>query len=228
MLQPERNAHLLLQRRIAQRDAAFRLYAILDAESCERRGFSLHAVAVAWRDAGVRLLQYRDKRASDDAVLANAAMVREVFAGTDAVLILNDRVHLFHASRFDGVHVGQGDVPVAKVREIIGENAALGISTHNPAQLKDADALDVSYVAIGPVFATSTKLDADPVVGLGGVRMARALTQKTLVAIGGINADRASDVFTAGADSVAVIGGLLGDKPAISAADLLRVIGSLS
>ncbi|MEZ2346513.1 thiamine phosphate synthase [Terriglobus sp. RCC_193] len=186
-----------------------RLYAILDAESCARRGVSLLETAKAWRDAGVTLVQYRDKVASDASVLENAALLRRVFEGTDATLILNDRVHLFAASGFDGVHVGQGDDAVAPVRAVIGPDAVLGVSTHNPAQVSIADGLAVSYVAVGPVFATLTKLDAEPVVGLDGVALARSLTRKPLVAIGGIAAVNASSVLEAGADSVAVISGLL-------------------
>lgn len=186
-----------------------RLYAILDAESCARRGLLLVDIAKAWRDAGIVLLQYRDKVASDDDVLRNAALLREVFADTDTTLILNDRVHLFAASGFDGVHVGQGDASVASVRAVIGRDAVLGLSTHNPTQFADADALDVSYVAVGPVFATLTKLNAEPVVGLAGVALARSLTRKPLVAIGGITAANAVAVLEAGADSVALISGLL-------------------
>lgn len=185
-----------------------RLYAILDAESCARRGLALLDVAKAWRDAGIALVQYRDKVASDADVLKNAVLLREVF-GREVTLILNDRMHLFAASGFDGVHVGQGDAAIAAVRASIGADAVLGISTHNPAQFSDADALDVSYVAVGPVFATSTKLDADPVVGVDGVALARSLTRKPLVAIGGITAANAGSVIEAGADSVALISGLL-------------------
>ncbi|WP_232296099.1 thiamine phosphate synthase [Terriglobus sp. TAA 43] len=186
-----------------------RLYAILDAESCARRGLSLLETARAWRDAGVTLLQYRDKVASDLGVLRNAALLREVFGGLEATLILNDRVHLFADSGFDGVHVGQGDASVAAVRAVIGPDAVLGVSTHNPAQVSAADLLSVSYVAVGPVFATSTKLDTEPVVGLDGVALARSLTRKPLVAIGGITQANAAAVLEAGADSVAVISGLL-------------------
>ena len=185
-----------------------RLYAILDAESCLRRGLDLVAVAQTWRDAGVQLVQYRDKVGPDSVVLNTAQALRRIF-GTSATLILNDRVHLFVDSGFDGVHVGQGDGSVMAVRAVIGAGALLGISTHTPAEVSSADLLDVSYVAVGPVFATSTKLDAEPVVGLDGVCLARSFTTKPLVAIGGITADSAASVRRAGADSVAVISALL-------------------
>jgi thiamine-phosphate pyrophosphorylase len=185
------------------------LYAILDAERCVRQGLSLLQVAEAWRDAGVRLIQYRDKPGSDAEVLRNAFALRSVFPEGETTLILNDRVHLFAASGFDGVHVGQTDLTAGRVRELIGAEAVLGISTHNPEQLRAADGLPVDYVAVGPVYATGTKVDADPVVGIEGVRVARALTRKPLVAIGGITLDRVDDVMIAGADAVAVISALL-------------------
>jgi thiamine-phosphate pyrophosphorylase len=219
--------HEDFQRRIVSGDAALRLYAILDAESCERRGLPLIAVAEAWRDAGVRLIQYRNKQGSDTAVLENALRIKAVFAGTDAILILNDRVPLFAASGFDGIHVGQTDAGVRRARAMIGPDAILGVSTHTPAQLTAADGSDATYVAIGPVYGTQTKLDADPVVGPEGVRTARGLTRKPLVAIGGIAAGTALAVRAAGADSVAVISALLptqGESLVPSASAFLRLL----
>ena len=201
--------HEDFQRRIASGDAALRLYAILDAESCERRGLPLIAVAEAWRHAGIRLIQYRDKQGSDHTVLANARLIKAAFEGADAILILNDRVHLLESSGFHGVHVGQTDSSISRTRAIIGPDAVLGVSTHTPDQLSDADETDVTYVAIGPVYGTQTKLDAAPVVGLEGLRTARSLTRKPLVAIGGISADSALSVREAGADSIALISALL-------------------
>lgn len=122
---------------------------------------------------------------------------------------MNDRVHLFAASGFHGIHVGQTDTSIQFTRDAIGHDAILGVSTHNPAQLSGADAADVTYVAIGPVYGTQTKLDADPVVGLEGVRVARSVTGKPLVAIGGITASTAIQVREAGADAIAVISALL-------------------
>jgi thiamine-phosphate pyrophosphorylase len=197
------------QRRIASGDASLRLYAILDLETCIRRGFDLFAVARAWREAGVALIQYRDKQGSDAVVLSNALKIRSIFQGTETLLILNDRVHLFAASGFHSVHVGQTDAGTAKAREAIGPGAILGMSTHSPRQVAEADGADIDYVAIGPVYGTQTKLDADPIVGLEGVRMARSLTAKPLVAIGGIERQTAGDVLKSGADSVAVISSLL-------------------
>lgn len=189
-----------------------KLYAILDAGSCARRGLALLDVAAQWRDAGLSLVQYRDKTGTDNEVLRNALALRTLF-GTSATLILNDRVHVFQASGFDGIHIGQGDGSVEGVRAAIGPDAVLGVSTHTPSQVADADLPDVSYIAVGPVFATGTKLDADPVVGLSGVELARSLTAKPLVAIGGITPITAPSVVAAGADAVAVISSLLDEGP---------------
>ena len=124
-------------------------------------------------------------------------------------LIMNDRADLCLAADFGGVHIGQDDLSAESVRKIIGPDRWLGVSTHNPQQLREADLTSADYLAIGPVFATSSKERPDPVVGLEGVRRARALTRKPLVAIGGITRANAASVVEAGADSVAVISDLL-------------------
>ena len=124
---------------------------------------------------------------------------------------MNDRADLCLAAAFDGLHVGQDDLSPDAARSIIGPDRGLGISTHNPEQIAVADQTDADYLAIGPVFATASKANPDPVVGLEGVRRARALTRKPLVAIGGITRQNARSVIEAGADSVAVISDLLPD-----------------
>ncbi len=185
-----------------------RLYAIVDAETCVRRGVSVGAFARELREGGVRLVQYRDKVGSPQAVLAGAAAVAEAFAGTDALLVMNDRADLAVLAGWRGVHVGHTDMPPDAVRRVLGAGGFVGVSTHNDEQVRAGDASGADYVAIGPVFATSSKADTEPVVGLEGVRRARALTAKPLVAIGGITRENALAVIEAGADSVAVIGGL--------------------
>jgi thiamine-phosphate pyrophosphorylase len=121
------------------------------------------------------------------------------------VLILNDRPALVAETGFDGVHIGQEDMPPALARDLIGPDLVLGVSTHNPEQLSVADRTTADYLAIGPVFATTTKQNPDPVVGLEGVRLARSLTRKPLVAIGGISLTNCRAAREAGADSVAII-----------------------
>lgn len=143
--------------------------------------------------------------------------------GSSVHLIMNDRADLCLAAEFDGVHLGQDDLSPESVRVIIGSTRWLGVSTHNPEQLREADLTSADYLAIGPVFATSSKQKPDPVVGIAGVRRARALTRKPLVAIGGITRANAASIIEAGADSVAVISDLLQD-PCKSAEEFLRVL----
>jgi thiamine-phosphate pyrophosphorylase len=147
----------------------------------------------------------------------------EVGHPTPVRLVMNDRVDLCLAAEFDGVHVGQEDLSPEAVRKIIGPDRWLGVSTHNPEQLREADLTSADYLAIGPVFTTSSKERPDPVVGPEGVRRARALTRKPLVAIGGITRANAASVIEAGADSVAVISDLLRD-PRKSAEEFFRIL----
>jgi thiamine-phosphate pyrophosphorylase len=185
-----------------------------------RAGVSIEGFARELRDAGIRFLQYRDKDASDEIVLERAALLRIIFPASDSCLILNDRVPLVHAAGFDGVHVGQEDLSPAEVRAMLGPEVLIGVSTHSEGQLLMAADGPADYVAIGPVYATASKLLPEPVVGLEGVRSARVMTTKPLVAIGGINRSNCSAVIEAGADSVAVISDLI-PNPALSVEEFL-------
>jgi thiamine-phosphate pyrophosphorylase len=144
--------------------------------------------------------------------------------GPTVRLVINDRADLCVAAQYDGLHIGQDDLSPESARRIIGPDRWLGVSTHNPEQLAEADKTSADYLAIGPIFATPSKANPDPVVGLEGVRRARELTRKPLVAIGGITRANARSVIEAGADAVAVISGLLRD-PRKSAEEYLRVLG---
>ena len=171
----------------------------------------------------VSLLQYRDKLRNPRQVLDQAyEMKRRV--GNCVKLIMNDRADFCLAAGFDGVHVGQEDLSPDGARRVIGAERWLGVSTHNLEQLKAADKTSADYLAIGPVFATTSKVNPDPVVGLEGVRAARALTRKPLVAIGGITRANCRSVIEAGADSVAVISDLLRD-PGKTVRDFLTILG---
>jgi len=147
-----------------------------------------------------------------------------------ATLIINDRVDICLAADADGVHLGQDDLSPAVARRIFGQvkdgkTRIIGFSTHNLAQVIAADSLPIDYIAIGPVFATGSKANPDPVIGLEGVRQTRRVTKKPLVAIGGIARQNCSQVKAAGgADTVAVISDLL-ESPAKAVADFLRVLG---
>ena len=187
-----------------------RLYPILDADALARAGIPLIAAGHALYDAGVRWVQYRDKQATDGEVLERMRLLRSIFPAGDAVLLLNDRVLLCAAAEADGVHIGQEDMDPTEARKALGRRWLLGVSTHNVAQLRAAVKTGAAdYLAIGPVFATASKENPDPVVGLEGVKAARALTRLPLVGIGGITAENGREVIEAGADAVAVISALL-------------------
>jgi thiamine-phosphate pyrophosphorylase len=186
-----------------------RIYPILDAASLALAGISLESFALEWRGAGIRFLQYRDKHSPDAAFVEQAHRLRQIFPSVDSTLILNDRAHLCIAARSDGIHIGQQDGAPSAARDWIGPTRCLGLSTHNEKQLVEASGSPVDYIAIGPVFGTASKTNPDPAVGLAGIRTARALTTKPLVAIGGINLENAQSVFDAGADSIALIAALL-------------------
>ena len=203
-------------------DEAGRLYAILDP-SCFSTPQLLFEAAEELVAAGVTLIQYRNKSADAPAMLAHA---RELKArvGSRAKLIMNDRADLCVAAQFDGVHLGQDDLSPASARKIIGSERWLGVSTHNPEQVAEADRTSADYIAIGPVFATASKVNHDPIIGLAGVRRASELSGKPVVAIGGITRLNCQSVIEAGADSVAVISDLVRD-PSKSAEEFLRILG---
>jgi thiamine-phosphate pyrophosphorylase len=202
-----------------------RFYPILDAGLLLRAGLSIESFARQLREAGIRFLQYRDKEASDALLLQRAAILRRIFPSSDSCLILNDRVPLVLSAGYDGVHVGQDDLSPAQARALLGPEMMVGISTHGEGQLLNAADSPVDYVAIGPVFATSSKQVPDPVVGLEGVRAARAITDKPLVAIGGITRANCAAVMEAGVDSVAVISDLI-QRPGTSVEEFFSRLGT--
>jgi len=198
-----------------------RLYPILDASLFPDAG-AIFAAAEEFAAAGCTLLQYRNKSGNARRMLEDARELRARL-GSSVKLIMNDRADLCLAAQYDGLHVGQDDLSPESARRIIGPARWLGVSTHNPEQLAEADKTTADYLAIGPIFATSSKANPDPVVGLEGLRRARELTRKPLVAIGGIARANARSVIEAGADSVAVISDLLRD-PRKSAEEFSRVL----
>jgi thiamine-phosphate pyrophosphorylase len=178
------------------------------------------------RAAGIRLLQYRNKTGEPQEVLREAARIRAAFDGAACRMILNDRADLAVLAGWDGVHVGQEDLAPEDARRVVGDGRWVGVSTHTEEQMRVADLSCAEYVAVGPVFATGTKLDAEPVIGLEGMRRARALTTKPIVAIGGITRGNAWSVIEAGADSVAVISALLAEGESVEsvARDFIKIL----
>ena len=185
-----------------------RLYAILDGAAARAGGFDLLDAARSLREAGVQLVQYRDKTAHESAILNTARAIRSVFDGSDTILVLNDWPEIAVQARWDGVHVGQSDVSVLEARRIVGAGRLVGTSTHSLEQFHSALKSDADYIAYGPIFSTTSKQNAESPLGIHGLREVRGLSQRALVAIGGVSPERMAEVFAAGADSVAVIGAL--------------------
>lgn len=179
--------------------------------------------------AGATLIQFRDKTepAQLRRTLSCARELRRITMDR-ATLIINDRADLCLAAGADGVHLGQDDLSPEAARRVFdsikdGKRRIIGYSTHNLDQVREADSLPIDYIAIGPVFTTSSKAKPDPVIGLEGVRQTRRITQKPLVAIGGITRQNCRQVTEAGADAVAVISDLF-ESPGKAVADFLRVL----
>lgn len=247
-----------------------KLYAIVDRATLDARGIKVGEFARELRDAGVRLVQYRDKVNGPQEILRAAREIDAAFGGVDVMRIMNDRADLAVLAGWEGVHVGQGDLGVEAVRRVvapvnwiehrpsksgIAESAphpgashpseqarwgprsrrgwgtrvggVVGTSTHSEEQVRAAVESRPDYVAVGPVFRTGSKVNAEPVVGLELVRRARGMTELPIVAIGGITVGNARSVIEAGADAAAVIGGLLveGRRVREVARDFLDVLG---
>jgi thiamine-phosphate pyrophosphorylase len=203
------------------------LYPIIDVDLCRRRGLDPLALATECLSGGARLLQLRQK-AQPGGSGAWLELVRGVIASASplaAAIIVNDRADIAAMAGAAGVHVGQQDLPLAAVRAIAGDRAILGISTHTWEQIDEALEGTADYVAVGPVFTTSTKETGYEPRGLDIIRYA-AGRGKPVVAIGGVTAENAAAVLAAGASSVAVIGALLSDAdPESRVRELLRSLG---
>jgi thiamine-phosphate pyrophosphorylase len=210
-----------------------KLYAITDRQwsNCTHE-----EIVRMFLEGGASLIQLRDKEASGRELLEQAMACLKLTRKAGATLIINDRVDVALTAGADGVHLGQDDLAVDEAREILGEDKIIGVSTHSIAQFRAALETSADYIALGPVFSTLTKENPAPVVGLELIREARKLTDRPLVAIGGINLGRAPEVIASGADCVAVISALyplpekvdLGCKPEITLAtrNFLEILSS--
>jgi len=185
-----------------------RIYPILDSGSLEQRAIPFPAAAAALLEGGAQILQIRRKGHWSRDFWTACREVERLCQEAGADLIVNDRAD-FALLLGAGLHIGQDDLPVRDARGLMGPEACIGFSSHNAAQLSAAGGEPVDYVALGPIFATASKQNPDPVVGLDELRRLRPLIEKPLVAIGGITLETAADVLAAGADSLAIIGSLL-------------------
>lgn len=181
-----------------------RLYSILDGATLAGRQCPIEIAGQAMVEGGASLLQLRHKGHWTRAVFDEAVRLAQFCREQGVPLIINDRADIAMLLGA-GLHVGQDDLAPSDARRLVGPNAILGLSTHTAEQLASAVREPVTYVAIGPIFATSSKINPDPVVGLEHLRSWRALVQRPLVAIGGITRQNALAVLEAGADSVAVV-----------------------
>jgi len=180
-------------------------YPVLDTDLLARRGLSVVHAAEAILEAGARLLQFRHKGFFSRDVFDDARRIAGLCRTNGALFVVNDRVDI--ARLLDAaVHLGQNDLAPADARKIT--DALIGLSTHNENQLRAGDREPVDYLAVGPIFATASKQNPDPVLGIDRLRGLREVTGKPLVAIGGITRKNAPEVLEAGADSIAVIGDL--------------------
>jgi thiamine-phosphate pyrophosphorylase len=196
---------------------SFRLPRVYPITDTRISGLS-HAEQVAlFADGGATLVQLRDKHGSGAQFYEQAKAALVVAAERGVRLVINDRVDVALALGGVDVHLGQDDLPPEAARRLLGDDAVIGFSTHNLTQAIEAASWPIDYLAIGPIFATSTKENPDPVIGLEGLRAVRdAIGEKPLVGIGGITAANAREVIDAGADSVAMISGLLASPTEVS------------
>ena len=193
-----------------------RLYPIIDLE------VSLHPLEFLigeFAAAGLTWVQLRDKKANSRQLFANAQRLVELARRHGLTAIVNDRTDIAWLSDADGVHVGREDLPVEHARKIVGPKKIVGHSTHNLAQAMEAEQSSADYIAIGPVFATTSKVNPDPIVPLEELREIRSRVRKPIVAIGGITSQNATQLFDIGLDSVAVI------RDLVTASDIRAKIG---
>lgn len=201
-----------------------RVYVILDAALLNIPEIECARKLV---DAGVRLIQYRNKKASARELFEKSRELAAFFNPMGVKFIVNDRADVCSLADADGVHVGQDDLGVEQARAVMGDRKWVGVSTHNAEQFRAALDTSADYIAVGPIFATGSKTNPDPVVGLELVQEARTMTDRPIVAIGGITLERAEEVIVAGADSVAVIGDILrAENPGERARQYIDLLGN--
>lgn len=186
------------------------LYSIIDTAYVSRDGVKEAAVRLS--SGGARIVQLRAKDAAPRDILVAARAVREATERSGALFIVNDRVDIAMISGADGVHLGQNDLPVAEIRGLIGPDRIIGLSTHDVKEAVEAETLGADYISLGPIFPTRSKKDAHPPRGLPLLSEIRKAVRLPIVAIGGITRENMEDVFKAGADSVAIISGILMER----------------
>lgn len=191
-----------------------RLYPLTDRQIA---GLSHADQVTQLSEGGARLIQLREKHLAPREFYRQAEAALLVARSHGARIIINDRADIALTLRADGVHLGQDDLPPAAARRLLGPDAVIGFSTHSTVQALAAANMPIDYIAVGPIFPTPSKANPDPIVGLDGLRRIREIVGIPLVAIGGITAENAPEVISAGADAVAVISAILAQKMGIQA-----------
>jgi thiamine-phosphate diphosphorylase len=208
----------LMKRRISG------LYVIIDPDACGGRPCT--DVARAAAEGGARVLQWRDKRRDKGDQLTDARAIAALCGERGVVFIINDHADLAIACRADGVHLGQHDLPIEAVRPIVGDGMVIGVSTNNAGEARAAEAAGAGYVAVGAVFATSSKATTRP-ADIARIEDVKAAVRVPVVAIGGINAGNIGEVVAAGADAAAVISAVCAAAdPRAAAAELAAAFGA--
>jgi thiamine-phosphate pyrophosphorylase len=183
------------------------LYLILDERWSSR--CSLPEVLREAGQAGVKLVQYRNKAGSMKDAYEVASLLWNIAKEFGMLFVVNDRCDLAMAIEADGVHLGQTDLPLTLARSLVGNGMLLGASTHTPEQVETATREGADYLGFGPIFPTGTKANHDPVVGIQGMKHIRELTLLPVFAIGGITTESVTELCQAGASGVAVASGIL-------------------
>ncbi len=187
-----------------------KFYPILDPEIAVRHGIDPVVAAEQILDGGAKILQFRHKGFFSREVFGQLEHIAELCRNAGALFVVNDRADVA-ALTGAALHLGQEDLTPSAARKVVGAKTLIGFSTHNEAQLRAAAAEPADYLALGPIFGTASKQNPDPVVGVAELRRLRPLTDRPLVAIGGITRTNAQSVLAAGADSVAIIGDLFAE-----------------
>jgi thiamine-phosphate pyrophosphorylase len=190
-------------------------------------GRPLEEVVLQAVRGGVSVVQLREKQASTRFFVAEARRIKELLAPYNVPLLINDRVDVALAIGADGVHIGQNDMPYPLARRLLGQEAIIGLSVETKEQVHQAEAYDVEYLGVSPIFETPTKTDITGSWGLEGLAWVRKASRHPLVAIGGLNAANAASVIRAGADSIAVVSAICSaPEPQAAAETLNQVIQS--
>ncbi len=183
------------------------IYLVTDRSLARER--SLPELCVSAIKGGISVIQIREKKLDSRTFFQDGLLVRDICRQSGIPLIINDRIDIALALDADGAHLGQSDIPLSVAREILGQDKIIGWSIDHPDQIMTEEANLADYLAIGPIFFTATKNDISEPWGIDGLKLARSMTNKPLVAIGGISEQNIFDVVAAGADSVAVVSAIV-------------------